>query len=282
MGRSVLVTGASSGIGRACALHLDALGFCVFGTVRKESDADELRQLSSGSVTPVMMDVTDPASIAAAAEQVGQAVGEAGLYGLVNNAGVGFMAPLEFVSLEDVRWMFDVNFFGVLAVAQAFLPLLRQARGRLVNVSSTASVFVMAFHGPYSAAKTALNALSDALRLELRPHGVSVSIAVYGNVVTPMWVTAFDRASAMDARYSDEVWELYGEQYRRARDFVRRGGQIGITPEEAARSISHAFTAKRPRIRYYVGPDARFYGFASRFLSGRLRDWIVRRSAGLA
>ncbi|MCK5428705.1 MAG: SDR family NAD(P)-dependent oxidoreductase, partial [Anaerolineales bacterium] len=154
---AVLITGTSTGIGKATALHLDQLGYQVLATVRKEHDAETLRSQCSKRLTPLLLDVTDEDSIAQAKGVVSQAVGDAGLLGLVNNAGVSFTSPLEFVPLDELRWLFEVNFFGLLAVTQKFLPLLRQAQGRIVNISSTASSVVAPFHGPYSASKLALN-----------------------------------------------------------------------------------------------------------------------------
>ena len=171
----VVVTGSSSGIGRATALYLEQLGFRVIATVRSEQDGQALCSEASGGIIPLLMDVTDQASIERAKGQVSQAVGDSGLAGLVNNAGIGFVSPLEFAPLDELRRLFEVNVFGLLAVTQAFLPLLRQGRGRVVNISSTASIMVAPFHGPYSASKFAVNGLSDALRLELKPLDVQVS-----------------------------------------------------------------------------------------------------------
>src|SRR5512142_396294 len=143
---NVLITGCSTGIGRATALHLDKLGFQVFASVRRERNAQALCAQGSERLTPIMMDVTDGESIAAAASQVRHAVGEGGLCGLVNNAGVAFHSSLEFVPLDDLRRLFEVNFFGALAVTQAFLPLIRQAGGRVVNISSASELVSVPFH----------------------------------------------------------------------------------------------------------------------------------------
>jgi NAD(P)-dependent dehydrogenase (short-subunit alcohol dehydrogenase family) len=167
---AVLITGTSSGIGKETALHLDRLGLRVFATVRKQPDAVALSSQASESLCPIILDVTDQGSIDLARNQVAHSIGEEGLTGLVNNAGVGFTAPLEFVPLQDLRWLFEVNVFGVLAVTQAFLPLLRQTRDRIVNVSSTAALLVAPFYGRYSASKLSLNGLSNAFRLELGPR----------------------------------------------------------------------------------------------------------------
>lgn len=277
---AVLVTGTSTGIGKATVLHLDRLGFSVFATVRNERDAQALRSEASGRLVPVLMDVTDQASIDRAKEQVCQAVGDAGLAGLVNNAGVGFVSPLEFVPLDDLRWLFEVNFFGLLAVTQAFLPLLRQRRGRIVNISSIASIFVVPFHGPYSASKLGVNGLSDALRLELKPHGVQVSVVVCGSIKTPIWEKADLLSNRVAEDFPPQAMELYGRPYRRLRDYFSRLGKAGIPAEAASRKVDHALTARRPKNTYYVGLDANFYKIADKFLYGRLRDWVVLHSIG--
>lgn len=279
---AVLITGTSTGIGKATALHLDQLGYQVFATVRKEHDAETLRSQCSERLTPLLLDVTDEDSITQAKGVISQAVGDAGLQGLVNNAGVAFTSPLEFVRLDELRWLFEVNFFGLLAVTQKFLPLLRQAHGRIVNVSSTASSIVAPFHGPYSASKLALNGLSDALRLELRPLGVKVSVILYGSVKTPIWDKGGDLADQVAQDYPSQAWELYGANYRGLRDYFRKMGEAGIPPEKATHAIIHALTAKHPKTRYFVGRDAHLFNIYDKLLSGRLRDWMVMRSIGLS
>ncbi len=274
----MLVTGTSTGIGRTTALHLDRLGFSVFASVRNERDAQALCSEASEKLTPLLMDVTDHSSIDRAKEQMSQVVGDAGLAGLVNNAGVGFVSPLEFIPLDELRWMFEVNVFGLMAVTQAFLPLLRQGRGRIVNISSTASLFVAPFHGPYSASKLAVNGLSNALRLELKPHGVQVSLVVCGSIQTPIWDKGDLLSDRISKTFPPQAMELYGEPYRRLRAYFSRIGKAGVPPEAASQTIVHALTARRAKNTYYVGPDANFYKIADKFLFGRLRDWVVLNS----
>jgi short-subunit dehydrogenase len=275
---AVLVTGTSTGIGRTTALQLDRLGFSVFASVRNEYDAQALCSEASQRLTPVIMDVTDQNSIDRANEQVSHAVGDAGLAGLVNNAGVGFVSPLEFIPLDELRRMFEVNVFGLLAVTQAFLPLLRQGGGRIVNISSTASLFVAPFHGPYSATKLAVNGLSNALRLELKPFGVQVSVVVCGSVQTPIWEKGDVLVDRVTKRFPPQAMELYGEPYRKLRAYFSRIGKAGVPPEAAARKIIHALTARRAHNTYYVGPDANFYKIADKLLFGRLRDWVILKN----
>jgi short-subunit dehydrogenase len=275
---AVLVTGTSTGIGRTTALQLDRLGFSVFASVRNEYDAQALCSEASQRLTPVIMDVTDQNSIDRAKEQVSHAVGDSGLAGLVNNAGVGFVSPLEFIPLEELRRMFEVNVFGLLAATQAFLPLLRQGGGRIVNISSTASFFVAPFHGPYSATKLAVNGLSNALRLELKPFGVQVSVVVCGSVQTPIWEKGDVLVDRVTKRFPPQAMELYGEPYRKLRAYFSRIGKAGVPPEAAARKIIHALTARRAHNTYYVGPDANFYKIADKLLFGRLRDWVILKN----
>jgi NAD(P)-dependent dehydrogenase (short-subunit alcohol dehydrogenase family) len=278
---AILITGASTGIGRATALHLDQRGFQVFATVRKERDASTLEAAASERLTPVLMDVTDEASILSAREVIYRTAVDAGLVGLVNNAGVGFSSPLEFVPLDELRWLFNVNVFGLLTVTQAFLPLLRQAHGRIVNVSSTASLVNAPFNGPYTATKLSVNGLSNSLRLELRPFSVTVSVIICGIIKTPIWEKGRAIATRAGQHFPPQALELYGDAFRQLGDFFARVGEQGRRPEAAARAITHALTAKRARQTYFVGHDARIYNIANKLLFGRLRDWVILRTTGV-
>ncbi|MEK7693262.1 MAG: SDR family oxidoreductase, partial [Chloroflexota bacterium] len=185
--RSVVITGASTGIGEACALHLDALGWRVFAGVRKGADGEALQRKASARLIPVRIDVTDQASIASACDAVAQELGARGLDGLVNNAGIAVAAPLEFVPIDDLRRQLEINVIGQIAVTQAFLALIRTARGRIVNIGSVSGKLATPFTGPYSASKFAMEALTDALRIELRPWKIEVSIVEPGSIATPIW-----------------------------------------------------------------------------------------------
>ncbi|MGN6556503.1 MAG: SDR family NAD(P)-dependent oxidoreductase, partial [Solirubrobacterales bacterium] len=184
--RSVLVTGASTGIGRATALRLDGSGWRVFAGVRREEDAESLRTAASQSLVPVFLDVTEPDQIAAVAEQVGKEA-EGGLAGLVNNAGVAIPGPLETIPLEDFRRQIEVNLVAYVAVTQAMLPQIRQAEGRVVFISSIGGRIAFPFGGPYHASKFATEAIGDVFRQELRPWGLRVSIVEPGSIDTPIW-----------------------------------------------------------------------------------------------
>ncbi len=281
---NVLITGCSTGIGKATALYLDRQGFHVFATVRRERDAQALCAEGSARLTPVIMDVADRASIAAAESQVRRDVGEGGLHGLVNNAGVAYHSSLEFTSLDDLRWLFEVNFFGALAVTQAFLPLIRQARGRIVNISSTSVLVPAPFHAPYTMAKLALGGLSDALRLEVKPFGVQVSTIIAGSIDTPIWQRAYDLSETIIERQPAEAEALYGKRERIFRDFMAALGRRGIDPQAVARVVARALTARRARDSYWVGADflmAVYYWFRD-VMPDPLKDWFVLHHLGLA
>ncbi len=281
-GKAVLITGASSGLGRAAALGLDRLGFTVFASVRKDRDADDLRALASPRLMPVLLDVTDPGTIAEAEERIRQAVGMSGLWGLVNNAGIAFRAPIELVPLDDLRRLFEVNVFGHLAVTQAFLPLVRRARGRIVMISSITALIVTPYHGPYSAGKACLNAFADALRLEMRPFGVGVSTLIIGGVRTPIWDKIEDLTAGVATKSSPGAARFYEDDQRRALAFFLRRGRSLPPPEAVIPPLVRALCAKRPRPAYFVGRGARSYATLDRLFSGRFRDWMILRSLGLS
>src|SRR5947207_1252689 len=172
----VVITGSSGGVGSALARRLDAQGFEIFASVRKAADGERLQREISARITPILLDITDSASIAQAAETVSKAVGSRGLAGLVNNAGLIVAGPVELVPIEQVHTQFEVNVIGQIAVTQAFLPLLRKARGRIVTLSAPTGQVAFPYLGVLSASKAALESVTDALRGELRPFGISVSI----------------------------------------------------------------------------------------------------------
>jgi NAD(P)-dependent dehydrogenase (short-subunit alcohol dehydrogenase family) len=270
----VVITGASTGIGEACAFHLDALGFRVFAGVRNPADGERLTRAASDRLVPVHLDVTDAVSVKAAAETVAHALGDAPLSGLVNNAGIAVASPLEFVPLDALRRQLEVNVIGQVAVTQVFLPSLRSSRGRIVNMGSVSGRFASPFMGPYSASKFALEALSDSLRLELRPWGIHVSILEPGVIATPIWRKSLLAADELAMGMPEEAHTLYGRAIEAIRKRVESIG--GIPAERVARVVAHALTARRPRPRYVVGRDARVAVGLS-YLPTRMRDWLVAK-----
>lgn len=255
-GRAVLVTGASRGLGRSIALHLAGVGFQVFGGVRKESDATALRAAAAGDLRALTLDVTDSDHITAAAGTIEEVVGEHGLWGLVNNAGYLVLGPVETTPLEQVESLFRVNLLGALAVTQRLLPLVRRAHGRIVNVSSVNGVLSMPFASAYCASKFALEAATDALRMELSTWGIGVSLIQPGVTSSDIRGDAFEewtrRRGAMDEGESD----LYRESYEAglALGATLEAGAAG--PEHVCEAVVHALTADAPRSRYPTGPDA--------------------------
>jgi NAD(P)-dependent dehydrogenase (short-subunit alcohol dehydrogenase family) len=266
--RSVVVTGASSGIGEACAVRLAEAGWKVYGGVRTAAAADSLRVRG---VEPLELDVTDAAQIAAAAETVGEE-----LHGLVDNAGIAIAAPLELVPLDELRHQLEVNLVGQVAVTQALLPALRRARGRVVLMGSIGGRSALPFLGPYAASKHALEAVADSLRVELRPWGVSVSIVEPGSIATPIWTKGAARADDLRSRLDHDAAELYATPIAAFRKVALSRGP-GADPRDVARAVEHALTARRPKARYLVGRDAHLRAWIER-LPTRLRDRVLAKA----
>ena len=278
---AVVVTGASSGIGRACALKLARSGFHVFAGVRKEEDAQTLQDAATGRLTPLLLDVTDPDLIASAVETVTETVGEDGLAGLVNNAGVGVAWPLELVPIDELRRQFEVNVFGQLSVTQAFLPLIRAGRGRIVNIGSVGGWLTIPFGGPLCASKHALKSFNDALRMELHPWGIYVSLIEPGAIST----RAVDK---LEAGVEGTIEEFpvpgrsrYADAFRIMTKRATAHERSGSPPEVVAEAVLHAMTAKRPKARYPVGAGSRLQSILARVLPDRLLDQMLIRTLGL-
>jgi len=269
---TVLVTGASTGIGEACALHLASIGFQVLAGVRREADARRLD--GHPGVRSLMLDVTDPDAVAAAARAASES-GGGRLSGLVNNAGLAVAAPLEMVPLDDLRRQFEVNVVGQVAVTQAMLPLLRAARGRIVNIGSVVGLVAVPLLGPYAASKFALEAITDVLRREVAAHGVRVAIVEPANVRTPIWDKSEREADALGA--GPEVERLYGPLIRAVRRQAEHARVEGVPPRAVAEVVAEALTAPRPRTRYPVGREARGRAIAARVLPDRALDRAVAR-----
>lgn len=275
-----MVTGSSTGIGQACVLHLDRLGFRVFAGVRREADGERLRSAASGRLEPLILDVTESSDIARAAQRVGEVTGGE-LAGLVNNAGIGLGGPVELLSIDDFRRQLEVNLIGQVAVTQAFVPALRRARGRLVFISSIGGLVATPYMAPYHASKFGLEAVGDVLRQELRPFGVQVSIVEPSSVATPIWEKGQRAADSVRGDLTPQDLELYGEPIERFGELLGKTASRGVPPEKVARVVAHALTARRPRTRYPVGADTRVMATLGRLLPDRVRDRIIARASGL-
>ena len=277
--RSCVITGASTGIGEACARRLDAAGWRVFAGVRREQDAARLREGASERLRPVTIDVTDAASIAAAAESIRAVTGGDGVSGLVNNAGIAMPGPLECLPIEDFRRQLDVNVVGQLAVTQAFVPLLRRSRdrARLVLMGSIGGRAATPFLGAYSASKFALEAMADALRVELQPWGIDVAIVEPGSIATPIWTKGDDSATRLAARLPEDAQQHYGPALAAMREAATVAARRGIPPDAVAAVVEHALTSDRPRTRYLVGTDAKIRARLSSLLPDRIADRLITR-----
>jgi NAD(P)-dependent dehydrogenase (short-subunit alcohol dehydrogenase family) len=273
----ILVTGTSSGIGEACARHLGGLGFNVFAGVRKQEDAE---RVAGERIEPVIIDVSDDASVASAAESIGDAVGNRGLAGLVNNAGIAVAGPLEFIDIDDFQRQLDVNVTGVLRTTQAMMPLIRQARGRIVNISSIGGRVAIPLVGPYNASKFALEGMSDSLRRELRPWGIHVGLIEPGAVATPIWDKGVEQAEEIERDAPPEVRERYGEVMDAIRKQSEKNRTEGVPPQEVAEAVAHALTSSKPKTRYLVGRDAKMRGPIGKVLPDRAMDAAIARALG--
>ncbi|MEE8346178.1 MAG: SDR family oxidoreductase [Dehalococcoidia bacterium] len=278
---AVVITGASTGIGEACALRVDQLGFAVFAGVRKEADGESLQQKASDRLTPVFIDVTDHASIASAADIVAGAVGDSGLAGLVNNAGINIPGALEFFPIADLRRQLEVNVIGQIAVTQAFLPLLRKGRGRIINIGSMNGKLAAPFVGPYCASKFAMEALTDSLRVELRPWRISVSMVEPGFIATPIWNKSQATENEIFKGLPQEGHDLYAPALAAMREMFDGATRNATPPGAVAKAVAHALTARTPKTRYVVGRNARRVTALARLVPDRIRDWLVMRELGL-
>jgi NAD(P)-dependent dehydrogenase (short-subunit alcohol dehydrogenase family) len=275
-GRHVLVTGASTGIGRATALHLDAIGFRVHAGVRKEADGLGLEDEAAGPLSHVILDITDPAQVTAAAAQIGEAA-PGGVWGLVNNAGIAVAGPLEFLPLDDWRWQLDVNLTGHVAVIQALMPHLRRTRGRIVNVTSIGGLIAFPFMGAYHAAKFGLEAVSHALRRELRPWVMHVCSVEPGSVATNIWERGDEIAEGVRKKLPAAAEEHYGQTLDDYQELLHRTAERGVDPIRVAKVIEHALTSSRPRTRYLVGTDARVQARVAKVLPDGVMDALIDR-----
>lgn len=265
--RTVVVSGASSGIGRAIAVRLAAEGFQVLAGVRSDEAAAEIESEGAGLIVPVRLDITNQADI----ERIAEMVGGRDIAGLVNNAGTALLGPLEFLPLDRIRQQFETNVFGHIALTQALLPRLRAATGRIVNISSISGLVAFPMSGAYAASKFALEALSDALRHELEPWGISVSLVEPGNVATPIWQKAFDAQTSAAVEFPEEASQYY------AQPEGPRSTHGMPSPGDIAEVVAVALTSNRPRSRYLVGRDAKRYARLRRLLPDSLFDRVIRR-----
>jgi short-subunit dehydrogenase len=274
----VVITGASTGIGYACALQLDQVGFRVFAGVRRDEDAERLKSAGSERMTPVTIDVTDADSIREAARQVESDLGAEPLEGLVNNAGIAVSGPVEFLPIAEIRKQVEVNFIGQVAVTQAFLARLRRDRGRIVNIGSVGGEVALPFLSPYAASKHAIEGFSDSLRREVEPLGVHVAVIRPGAIQSSIWERGNAAADQIIGELPPEAMQVYGDRVRGARAAANQRASEAIPAQAVAASVEHALTAGKPKTRYVIGRTGKAMVALERWLPDRAFDRLIARA----
>jgi NAD(P)-dependent dehydrogenase (short-subunit alcohol dehydrogenase family) len=279
--KSVVVTGASTGIGWGCVKVLTGKGFHVFGSARKQADADRLSKEFGAAFTPLLFDVTDETAVKEGARAAAAQLKGATLAGLVNNAGIAVSGPLLHIEPSELSYQLEVNVVGQLTVTQAFAPLLGATPGakvanpgRICMMSSVGGKVALPFVGPYNASKFALEGLSEALRRELKIYGVDVILIAPGAVATPIW----DKADAVDvARFANTP---YAKPINHVRSYMLKMGKAGFPPEKIGEVVHAALTASSPKTRYVVTPDP-MMNWLSLHMPKRMVDNAVAGQLGL-
>lgn len=273
--RRIVITGASTGIGFAAAVHFASVGHRVFAGVRRESDGQNLRS-AHPAITPLVLDVTNHESIRHAAEVVSRAGDEPMI--LINNAGIAIAGPVECLPMPEFRRQFDVNVFGLIDVTQQFLPLLRRSGGRIINISSISGRLAAPFLGPYSASKFAVEGLSDSLRRELAPEGIAVCLVEPGPIRTPIWEKGLAGKDHLFAKVDREKLKPYESRLAKFIEYTAKTAANADPVEIVVQAIADAAFTKSPRPRYFVGGQSKAGNLVSR-LPTRWVDSLVRLSA---
>jgi NAD(P)-dependent dehydrogenase (short-subunit alcohol dehydrogenase family) len=279
--KTLLVTGASSGIGRATALRLARHGWRVFAAVRKDTDAKELEAEAKGALETLRIDVADRDSVHAAAGEVETRLEGCGLDGLFNNAGIGLTSPVEHTPPATLRRIFEINLFGQIDVIQAFLPLIRRARGRIINAGSVVDHLTPPFAGALASSKAALASMSGALRLELRPQGIHVCVIEPGSINTPAVEKMLGGVEETIAALPPEAAKLYAESMRRMAQTFARNEHAGSPPEVVAEVVERALSDRHPKTRYAAGKDSLKLTMLARLLPEKLLDIAILKTLGL-
>jgi short-subunit dehydrogenase len=271
--KTIVITGTSTGIGKACALHLDKMGFKVSAGVRKQVDGDNLKMEASDKLTPIILDVTDEKSISDAVTLIEKETGGQ-VFGLINNAGIGRSGVLEVTPVAEIRKVMDVNVIGLMAMTKVMIPILRKNRGRIINVGSTASFLASPGASAYAASKFAVRAITDSLRLELKPFGMSVILVAPGAVESEIWGKGKAYKNELRKNVKPEIAQLYIRLIKFGENLINELKKIPA--DEVAKSVAHALTSAKPKRYYLVGDDAKGGAKASRLPKGLL-DWIFMK-----
>ncbi len=275
----VMITGASTGIGAHCALELDKLGYRVFAGVRKAEDGERLEGEASGPLRSVVVDVVNQGQVEEAARTVAGALGDEPLAALWNNAGITVNGPLEYVPLDELRRQLEVNVVGQVGVTQAFLPLLRQSKGRLLITGSVGGFFVTPLMAPYCMSKFAMEAMADVLRCELRPFGIEVVLIEPGAIQSKIWEKGIGETEAFIENSPPEMMEHYGWLLNAMRKVAPQMEKSAKSPQVVLDAVVHALRARKPKTRYVMGGNARLQRWISR-LPDRWQDAMIAKTLG--
>ena len=269
--KAILITGSSTGIGKACALYLDKIGFKVYAGVRKQADADSLKEEASDKLSPIILDVTD-------AELIENAVGiiekenDGEIFGLINNAGIGLTGVVEVIPVDEVRKLMEVNVIGLLALAKAMIPLLRRSKGRIINIGSPSGLIALPGASAYAASKFAVRAITDSLRVEVKSFGVQVILVSPGPTDSEIWEKGKAYKKEMRKNVKPEIVEHY-------KTFAKFGDKIEkelktMPADVVAKVVAKALTSAKPKYYYNVGSDSKGAAFFAK-LPKRLTDWMI-------
>lgn len=275
--KTVLITGTSSGIGRAAAVYLSQRGYDVYAGIRKDEDARDLAG-QFDCIKPVILDVTREENIKDAFHKIKSEFKRDEEFCLINNAGIALGLPIECIPMNEARRQFDVNYFGVLAVTQTFLPLIRMTHGRIININSIAGRLTFPFLGLYSSSKFALEALTAALRRELKEFGVKVISINPGSVQTPVWSKGDAWGKEMARHCPPEAIRVYLKSLKKFEARVQESARKAIDASEVVKEIVLALEEENPRTHYFVGGKTKVKAFAARFLPDKWLDFLIQRA----
>jgi NAD(P)-dependent dehydrogenase (short-subunit alcohol dehydrogenase family) len=273
---AIVITGASTGMGEHCAVGLAQRGYRVFAGVRKATDGESLRLRGGASLEPLILDVTNEAQVQDAARTVERALAGAPLSALWNNAGISVNGPLEFIELDALRRQLEVNVIGQVAATQAFLPMLRRARGRILTTGSVGGFFTTPMLIPYCMSKFAMEAMSDGLRRELRPHGVDVILLEPGGIKSKIWDKGINESEEFVRKAPPQMMEIYGSLVNALRRLAPQMERDAHSPQAVLDCVVHALESPRPKTRYRMGHNSTVQRIVS-FLPDRWQDALVAR-----
>jgi len=271
-----VITGATSGIGLSTARHLVDQGWTVYAGYRKDEDGERLAAMGLPRLLPLALDVTGADSMNAAAGRLGNELPAGQLNALVNNAGIALAGPMEYLPVAELRRQFEVNVFGLVQITQLLMPFLRRARGRVVNIGSVSGILPIPLMGPYSGSKFALEAISEAWRMELAPWGMHVVLVDPGAVQTPIWDKGRAWADSLETDLPEAAQSRYGRAMQRLRELTHESEQRGVPPAEVAEAVHRALTAKQPHTRYFVG-QVLLQRIIARYVPSSLRHRLLLR-----